>query len=517
MTKNGSRNGSNTHADITVTPAQLHNSTAFKTTYGADYEYLATAGAAANATITYANGHWGWVGIWKDTDGTTTLGVANKTAESQLAAAAPEPTQAGYTAGWTSSRNATNQEIVYTLNWTARTDINYTVKHWQQNLADDNYTEFESETLQGTTATATAAAAKSYTGFTAQSFSQETIAGDGTTVVNIYYNRISYDLTWVTDGDALTGGYTSGSTKYGAAITAPATPTKTGYTFAGWSPAVAETMPAANTTYTATWEAVSIPSFEMDDNDNDAYYDDLKDNYNGQTVPSVTYNRTFTLGHWATLTLPFDVSHGAMTALGMNGSIYEFKRATGNANIGGGVTLYFAKATTMKAGQCYIVNANSTLAGKSSFTFSNVTFDLTNDNGVSLNDPSTSLAAYNNLSANTGTTGEIELVGTLRKGILKGGTKYMGLKDNMIYYPNTSVGNTVLAYRGLFRLVSGGGAQETMPVRFRMVVDGEDMGELEVVNGEIVEPDEARKFIRDGILYIERNGKTYTVQGAEVR
>ena len=63
----------------------------------------------------------------------------------------------------------------------------------------------------------------------------------------------AYTLTWTTDGDALTGTYTSGMTEVGATIIAPNTPTKTGYTFAGWSPAVAATMPAANTTYTATW------------------------------------------------------------------------------------------------------------------------------------------------------------------------------------------------------------------------------------------------------------------------
>lgn len=86
----------------------------------------------------------------------------------------------------------------YTHKVAPRTDINYTVKHWKQNVADNEYTEMkaDAQTLQGTTDTYTEAEAKNYTGFTAQTFAQGKIAGDGTTVVNIYYNRISYTVTW---------------------------------------------------------------------------------------------------------------------------------------------------------------------------------------------------------------------------------------------------------------------------------------------------------------------------------
>jgi hypothetical protein len=128
-----------------------------------------------------------------------------------------------------------------TANFVARNDISYTVKHWQQNLADDNYTEItaDQETLQGTTATLTAATANTYTGFTALPITQETIAGDGTTVVNIYYNRKTYTIAWV-DGDGNTE-ETDQNVKYGAMPSYDGeTPTKTAtaqytYTFDGWS------------------------------------------------------------------------------------------------------------------------------------------------------------------------------------------------------------------------------------------------------------------------------------------
>ena len=87
-------------------------------------------------------------------------------------------------------------------------------------------------------------------------------AGTGTftisanTTLYAKWNINSYTLTWnVNGGNALTGTYTSGNVNYGAAITKPTNPTRTGHTFAGWSPEVAATMPAANTTYTAQWTA----------------------------------------------------------------------------------------------------------------------------------------------------------------------------------------------------------------------------------------------------------------------
>ena len=60
----------------------------------------------------------------------------------------------------------------------------------------------------------------------------------------------SYTLTFDTNGGSTIAPITQ---DYGTAITAPADPTKTGYTFAGWTPAIPTTMPAENMTVTAQW------------------------------------------------------------------------------------------------------------------------------------------------------------------------------------------------------------------------------------------------------------------------
>lgn len=96
----------------------------------------------------------------------------------------------------------------------------------------------------------------------------------------------SYDLTWDLAGGTTTSAgtgiangvsaTTTTSQTYGTSLTAP-TVTKTGYNFSAWSPAVAGTMPAANTTYTATWTAKTT-SITLDDNDEN----------NGSTSSSVT-------------------------------------------------------------------------------------------------------------------------------------------------------------------------------------------------------------------------------------
>ena len=146
-----------------------------------------------------------------------------------------------------SGKVETDQTITVTYTGTATT---YTVKHLLQNTDGKTYTEDASETINGTTGTTTVAAARAYKGFTAQEVNQAKVNADGSTVVEIKYDRNSYRFTWNTDG----GSYVEPSDiLYDASITLPKEPTKLGYTFKGWDNCPA-TMPAEDTTVTAKWE-----------------------------------------------------------------------------------------------------------------------------------------------------------------------------------------------------------------------------------------------------------------------
>uniref|UniRef100_UPI0040274703 InlB B-repeat-containing protein n=1 Tax=Faecousia sp. TaxID=2952921 RepID=UPI0040274703 len=115
----------------------------------------------------------------------------------------PTATRPGYTFdGWyqngqpvTQVNAAANLEA----HWTAATNTKYTVIHWQENANDENYSFKESEPKTGTTGEETKAAAKRYEGFKAQTVEQQTIAGDGSTIVNVYYKRNVYTITFYLD------------------------------------------------------------------------------------------------------------------------------------------------------------------------------------------------------------------------------------------------------------------------------------------------------------------------------
>ena len=113
-----------------------------------------------------------------------------------------EPTRSGYAfTGWFTDSALTQPVVFSTIaepttvyaGWEVA-DTKYTVVHWWENADDTEFSYHESESLNGKTGELTQAVAKNYEGFTAQSIEQKTIAGDNSTIVNVYYKRNIYDV-----------------------------------------------------------------------------------------------------------------------------------------------------------------------------------------------------------------------------------------------------------------------------------------------------------------------------------
>ena len=108
----------------------------------------------------------------------------------------------------------------------------------------------------------TAPAAPTKTGYTFMGWEPEIPATmpaeDMTLTAQWRINR--YTVTFDTDGGSAVAPITQ---DYGTAITAPADPTREGYTFIGWDKAIPTTMPAENMTITAKWKDSEKPTGEI--------------------------------------------------------------------------------------------------------------------------------------------------------------------------------------------------------------------------------------------------------------
>ena len=156
------------------------------------------------------------------------------------------PTKTGYTfAGWDKTIPATMpaENITLTARWTVN---QYTITFKPENGGQDIVIKQD----YGTAITAPANPTK--TGYT--------FAGwDKTIPATMPAENITLTARWTVNQYTITFKPENGGQDivikqdYGTAITAPANPTKTGYTFAGWDKTIPSTMPAGDMTITARW------------------------------------------------------------------------------------------------------------------------------------------------------------------------------------------------------------------------------------------------------------------------
>ena len=108
----------------------------------------------------------------------------------------------------------------------------------------------------------------------------------------------SYTITFDTNGGSAVAPITQ---DYGTDITAPAAPTKTGYTFMGWEPEIPATMPAEDMTITAKW---SINQYTV-----------TFDTDGGSAVAPITQD------YGTAITAPADPTRGGYTFIGWDKAI----------------------------------------------------------------------------------------------------------------------------------------------------------------------------------------------------
>ena len=220
----------------------------------------------ATTTVTIAKGSTGersytatWTPINYDItltlDGGTATNPATYTIESDDITL-NNPTKTGYTfKGWTGT-GLVEPTMEVTIAKGSKDNRAYTAT-WQINQYTISFNSNGGSTVPSITqdfATAvTAPADPTREGYTFTGWNQDvptTIPAENVTLT-AQWTINQYTITFNTGGGSAVAAITQ---DYNTAVTAPAAPTKTGYTFAGWTPAVPTTIPAENVTVTAQWQ-----------------------------------------------------------------------------------------------------------------------------------------------------------------------------------------------------------------------------------------------------------------------
>lgn len=191
--------------------------------------------------------------------------VINGRFESELQL--PVPTREGYGfEGWYVGEEKFTghmlpaEDLTLQARWAAG-QYGYTVNYYQQNVdGSENYTL--KEAVHGTAAmdSVVEPELKEYEGFTAKEQAKQIVihTNESENVVDYYYTRNQYTLTWDLDGGTAPEGYTEGNVYYDATIVAPM-PVKDGHSCV-WDKKVELRMPANNLAYKAIW---SVQSYQI--------------------------------------------------------------------------------------------------------------------------------------------------------------------------------------------------------------------------------------------------------------
>ena len=200
--------------------------------------------------------------------------------------------------------SSVDEDITVILYYKAGT-AKYTVYHYYQNLEDDTYTDVQPKVveLEGDIDAYTQAVAENTPGYHCKGVPQTTIAADGTTKVEIYYDRDYYTVTFDVNGGV--NGPEPIYAKYGTTFEAKTIqePSRKGCTFLGWQPILSDTVTIeGNATYVAQWQPekgqadYTIVLWGQNANDDEYSYLSSHDAW-GNVGSQVTWNEGTLISH----------------------------------------------------------------------------------------------------------------------------------------------------------------------------------------------------------------------------
>ena len=195
------------------------------------------------------------------------------------------------------------EDVTVTLYYVAGT-ASYTVYHYYQNLEDDGYGDPLVVELTGDIDTYTQAMAENRPGFHCKGVPETAIAADGTTKVEIYYDRNYYTVTFDVNGGI--NGPEPIYARYGTTfqVSDIQSPTRAGCIFLGWgTPALSGTVEITeDVTYTAVWQPehsqadYTIVLWGQNANDDEYSYLSSQEAW-GSVGAEVTWNPSLLISH----------------------------------------------------------------------------------------------------------------------------------------------------------------------------------------------------------------------------